>query len=179
MTETKPRATLVPRGVMAAVVRVLTKGAVKHGDFGWHDVPRDDHYDAMERHREAWLMGEDVDPDSGESHLAHLISRAMFLWWLDDQADSAGITEEFVAEHAPLLARMREAIEAARRNPAEPVSLQVDYSVPATVQEWRCHPVLVDAPPCPSATWQVGPAPFACAHCGSPLIAVRVNGKEL
>lgn len=38
---------------------------------------------ALMRHLSAYLQGEKVDPESGKSHLAHMITNALFLMWFD------------------------------------------------------------------------------------------------
>jgi len=179
----KPRASLVPVGVMAAVIRVLTKGVAKHGDTGWQQVSREEHYDAMERHKEAYLLGEDVDAESGESHLAHLITRAMFLWWLNDQdeVDLAELGFAAMREHGV------DSLKAAG------ISLsQDDWDILKRAQmdrapggdvEWRCESLPEMPMTCPTlGAWKAtnGVAvPTVCPGCGSPMIKVRVGGKEI
>lgn len=38
---------------------------------------------ALMRHLSAYLQGERVDPESGKSHLAHVITNVLFLMWFD------------------------------------------------------------------------------------------------
>ena len=47
------------------------EGACKYGAFNWRvaGVRASVYYDALQRHIEAWKEGEDLDPDSGLSHL--------------------------------------------------------------------------------------------------------------
>ena len=56
--------------------RVFTGGAVKYGRFNWRDhrVSATVYYDAAQRHLMAWFNGEDIDPESGEPHLAHVMA---------------------------------------------------------------------------------------------------------
>lgn len=77
----KLRASLLPKGTIAAVLRVLEFGARKYGEENWREVPgaRRRYYDAADRHLRAWWEGEANDPDTGESHLAHLACCALFL----------------------------------------------------------------------------------------------------
>lgn len=77
----KVRASLLPNGTIAAVLRVLEFGARKYGAENWREVPdaRRRYYDAADRHLRAWWEGEALDPDTGESHLAHVICCALFL----------------------------------------------------------------------------------------------------
>lgn len=56
--------------------RVFTGGAEKYGRFNWrdHTVSATVYYDAAQRHIMAWFNGEDMDPESGEPHLAHVMA---------------------------------------------------------------------------------------------------------
>ena len=72
----KPRMGLVLGGFATAleqVARVGTHGADKYSDNGWKElVNGEDRYlDAALRHILKHLKGEIVDPDFGETHLAH------------------------------------------------------------------------------------------------------------
>ena len=72
----KPRMSLVLGGFATAleqVARVGTHGADKYSDNGWKElVNGEDRYlDAALRHILKHLKGEIVDPDFGETHLAH------------------------------------------------------------------------------------------------------------
>lgn len=77
----KLRWSLLPRGVVSVVLRVLEIGAKKYTVDNWRLVPdaRRRYYDAVNRHVEAWWSGEDTDPDTGEPHLACAICSLMFL----------------------------------------------------------------------------------------------------
>lgn len=87
----KPRWSLLMRGcsnALAGVVRVLTfavtppdqggKGYVPHS---WKQVPNaaERYEDALYRHLAQLRAGEEVDPESGESHWAHVATNALFL----------------------------------------------------------------------------------------------------
>lgn len=75
-----------PRWVSLLVGRVMETGASKYGKFNYRDssIAADTYEDAMERHAQLWFDGEDNDPESGVSHLAHVIACATLL--LDAQA---------------------------------------------------------------------------------------------
>ena len=83
---------------MEQVVEVLTMGDKKYpsptGD-NWKHVEdgRRRYNDALLRHTLSYRTGEKVDPESNKSHLAHVITNALFLMWLDDQA-SKGIVHD-------------------------------------------------------------------------------------
>jgi len=81
----KIKFSLIPKGVLRDVVCVLTDGGKRYGDDNWQRVPnaRQRYFDAASRHLDSWWSGEHVDPDSGRSHLAHVIANAMFLLWLE------------------------------------------------------------------------------------------------
>lgn len=83
--KSKPRASLLPKGTLNAVIRVLEFGATKYRENNWKHVPdaKTRYYDAMHRHIDAWWGGEQKDPETGEHHLAHATCCAMFLMWLD------------------------------------------------------------------------------------------------
>jgi hypothetical protein len=79
----KLRWTLLPFEVLAIVVQVLMFGASKYGDLNWQNglgIKR--LMDAALRHQTAFLGGEDMDPESGLSHLAHAICCLMFALWM-------------------------------------------------------------------------------------------------
>ena len=67
---------LFPKAALEAVSRVLQHGADKYGLWNWRSEPIDamTYSHAMMRHLQAWKEGEDIDPDSGESHLAHIMA---------------------------------------------------------------------------------------------------------
>jgi hypothetical protein len=56
--------------------RVHTNGAGKYGRFNWrdHTVSSSVYYDAAQRHLMAWFDGENLDPESGINHLAHVMA---------------------------------------------------------------------------------------------------------
>ena len=72
----KPRPSLVIEGMARAIMavsKVATFGANKYSDGGWVDVPNGEarYADAGYRHVLKRAMGEEVDKDSEELHLAH------------------------------------------------------------------------------------------------------------
>lgn len=72
---------LVPWSAVRAGVRVLMFGAGKYGEGNWRHVEdaRRRYFEASQRHLLAWWEGERLDPESGESHLAHALCCVMFL----------------------------------------------------------------------------------------------------
>lgn len=77
----KPRYSLVPPAALEGVAKVLTFGAKKYSANSWQNVEDTSRYmDALIRHIEAFRQGEDVDPESGIHHMAHVATNAMFLY---------------------------------------------------------------------------------------------------
>jgi hypothetical protein len=54
----------------------LLDGALKYGRANWREagVKASIYYDALRRHANAWFEGEDIDPDSGLPHFAHMLA---------------------------------------------------------------------------------------------------------
>jgi hypothetical protein len=67
---------LIPPAALLAVAGVMGLGAKKYGAYNWrqHAVSASVYQAAAMRHLLAWWGGEEVDPESGESHLAHAIA---------------------------------------------------------------------------------------------------------
>ena len=63
------------------VAAVLTYGANKYERDSWQRLPNgaQRYEDAMERHLNAWRLGENVDAESGLSHLAHAACNLLFI----------------------------------------------------------------------------------------------------
>ncbi|QQN40312.1 dATP/dGTP diphosphohydrolase domain-containing protein [Acinetobacter sp. CS-2] len=96
----KPRMSLLPKGALNAVIRVLEFGATKYQVDNWKHVPdaKTRYYDAMQRHIDAWWHGEQKDSETGEHHLAHAICCGMFLWWFDDMDSKVMVGQGFAAK---------------------------------------------------------------------------------
>jgi hypothetical protein len=76
----KPRMELVSPVAMFALARVLTFGAKKYAARNWErGFAWTRAIAAILRHTFAYLMGETLDPETGESHMAHVMCEAMFL----------------------------------------------------------------------------------------------------
>lgn len=68
----KLRYDLVPPESLEQIVEVLTLGAEKYSDRNWEQgVEWGRYFGACMRHLWAWWRGEDKDPETGKSHLAH------------------------------------------------------------------------------------------------------------
>lgn len=84
----KPLMGAVPPNALLAVAKVLTFGAEKYGRDNWRLVKNAEarYLDAALRHINAYQRGEAVDPESGESHLAHAVCSLMFMLELQEGA---------------------------------------------------------------------------------------------
>lgn len=101
-----------------AMGNVMALGARKYGRFNWRatGVASSVYYDAMRRHLAAWRDGEEIDPESGESHLAHVMACCAILLdaraqgVLKDDRHVAGdlIGDSPLTPHGERLARDRE-----------------------------------------------------------------------
>lgn len=82
----KPLMGAVPPNALLAVAKVLTFGAEKYGRDNWRQVASAEtrYLDAALRHINAYQRGEAVDPESGESHLAHAVCSLMFMLELQE-----------------------------------------------------------------------------------------------
>jgi hypothetical protein len=71
---TKPGLSCVPMPALFDVGAVLQCGADKYGPFNWRETPvaGSVYFNAALRHLAQWFEGEDIDPESGRSHLAHV-----------------------------------------------------------------------------------------------------------
>ena len=67
-----------------ALVNVLTFGALKYHANNWQSVSRERYESAIMRHWSSYIQGEKIDPETGQSHLAHIMCSLMFLMWFDD-----------------------------------------------------------------------------------------------
>jgi len=70
---------LLPEDAIEEVVKVLQFGAKKYAPRNWEKgIAFGRLYGAIRRHGVAWFRGEDNDPETGLSHLAHLACEALF-----------------------------------------------------------------------------------------------------
>lgn len=80
----KIRMELLPAYSLEQIAKVLTFGARKYDSWNWtkgFDFSR--LQGATQRHLAAWSKGEDTDPESGISHLAHAGCCILFLLWME------------------------------------------------------------------------------------------------
>ena len=79
----KLRYDLVPPHAIKAIADVLTYGADKYAPNSWRTVSDGEtrYTAAMMRHFEAYREGEELDPETGKSHLSHCLCNLTFLLW--------------------------------------------------------------------------------------------------
>jgi hypothetical protein len=82
---TKTPLALIPPFAMEQTAWVHKFGAERYGAFNWRDtgVCATTYVAAIMRHLNAWRDGEDLDPESGISHIAHVACSCNIL--LDSQ----------------------------------------------------------------------------------------------
>lgn len=73
---------ILPGGPLRALAKVMSFGDSKYSPGSWQVVsPPSRYLDAALRHIYAYLDGEDADPESGESHLAHAATSIVIALW--------------------------------------------------------------------------------------------------
>lgn len=76
----KVRLDLLPTEALEEIAKVLTFGAKKYAAHNWRKgFVWSRTVAAMLRHLYAWMRGEDKDPESGLSHMAHVGCNVLFL----------------------------------------------------------------------------------------------------
>lgn len=76
----KPRMELLPLDVLEQVAQVLAYGAKKYGENNFREGFKYSRLlGATLRHLSKWQNGENLDQESGLSHLSHAIASLMFL----------------------------------------------------------------------------------------------------
>ena len=82
----KPRMSLVPLKQVEKIAKVLTFGANKYKDNGWKTLENAEerYFSAAMRHLTAYQNGEELDEESGMSHLAHAATNLIFLLYFED-----------------------------------------------------------------------------------------------
>jgi hypothetical protein len=81
--EGKAKWSLVPQSSLTPMVKVLEYGAKKYAPYNWtKGLSVTEICESLKRHLDAYMEGEDTDPESGESHIGHIQCNAMFLSWM-------------------------------------------------------------------------------------------------
>lgn len=79
----KPRMSLVPRDAMVGTAQALGYGADKYGTYNFTGgLAYTRLTDATLRHIYAFLAGEDLDPESGLSHIHHAAATLAMLQYM-------------------------------------------------------------------------------------------------
>jgi len=96
--EGKPRMENIPLSTWDGDAAVHSLGADKYGRFNWRVDPilASTYQAAIMRHLKAWASGEDLDPESGWSHLYHI--RACCAVALDAQMHDKMIDDRLTVE---------------------------------------------------------------------------------
>jgi hypothetical protein len=103
----KPGLSNVPPLPLFAIGQVMADGAAKYGPMNWRKDPvsASTYYDAAMRHLMAWWDGQDLDPMTGLSHLAHVAANMCILLdadsgpWLQDDRPLAGFANEYISDN--------------------------------------------------------------------------------
>ena len=92
----KSRYDLLPFGAVDQLVRVLTYGAEKYAPNNWRLVenPIERYKAATLRHLSLYMQGEEVDKESGISHLAHAATNVIFLMEFEKEKFDMKLNEQ-------------------------------------------------------------------------------------
>lgn len=84
----KPRLDLIDSRAIFELAKVLTEGAKKYPTHNWRrGLHKSRLIAATLRHVFAYSGGEDLDPETGLSHIAHAMAGCMFLLGLEHRTD--------------------------------------------------------------------------------------------
>lgn len=106
----KPSMHFVPMIARLQEAIVMALGAKKYGAYNWREkkVLASVYSDAIDRHMAQWMDGEDLDEESGVSHLAHVRACCAILIdaiatgnLLDDRPKTAGVIAAFFRSRQP------------------------------------------------------------------------------
>src|ERR1700674_2432912 len=76
----KPDFSVIPLSTMESEARVWEKGAEKYKAWNWaKGMPWSVPFASMMRHLSAFQRGENIDPETGEPHMAHVMCNARML----------------------------------------------------------------------------------------------------
>ena len=77
--EGKPKWSLVHYESLVPMIRVLEFGALKYAPFNWQkEMDLKEILESMQRHLAALMDGEEIDKESGISHMGHIQCNALF-----------------------------------------------------------------------------------------------------
>jgi hypothetical protein len=76
----KNKLQLIPFLALERIANIFTFGAKKYGEYNWTGgITYSRIYGALLRHLFAWIRGENLDPETGMSHLHHCGACIMML----------------------------------------------------------------------------------------------------
>lgn len=76
---------LLPFSSLEPLVRVLEYGAEKYAPHNWKKgLPYTEVCESLLRHTYAFMEGEDIDEESKQKHLGHMMANVMFLSWYEE-----------------------------------------------------------------------------------------------
>lgn len=103
--DAKPGTFNTPACLAILVGHVMFLGAKKYGAFNWRKtgVRSSTYINAIQRHLDAWKEGQDVDPETQVSHLAHIAASCGVL--LDAQISKV-LNDDRVKGSAALVLRV-------------------------------------------------------------------------
>jgi hypothetical protein len=104
--ESKPAMSTIPGAARVMIAEAMRLGTAKYGRANWREDPvsSSTYVDALERHLAAWIDGEELDPESGVSHLAHVAANACIIMdaqacgTLLDDRPPAGVTGKLIKD---------------------------------------------------------------------------------
>lgn len=80
--QNKPRMDLLDTFALVELSKVLSFGATKYAAHNWRNgIAVSRMIGASYRHLSAFNGGQTIDPETGLSHIAHLMCNAMFILW--------------------------------------------------------------------------------------------------
>ncbi len=81
--EGKLKWSLVPQSALEPMVRVLEFGSIKYSPDNWmKGLSVSEMCESLKRHLDAFMEGEDMDPESGLLHIGHLQCNALYIAWM-------------------------------------------------------------------------------------------------
>jgi len=98
----KPCISYIPPSAILLESMVMRGGAIKYGKFNWNKDPvrASTYYDAAFRHLASFYAGEELDPESGLPHMAHvracmaiLIDAQLNGTLIDDRPKTASVSD--------------------------------------------------------------------------------------
>lgn len=79
----KPPLHLIPSEILVEISEIFAFGAEKYGENNWRDDGGSTGfgrtYSSIQRHLNSFWQGEDIDPESGKSHLIHALTQLIIL----------------------------------------------------------------------------------------------------